>query len=468
MIHLIERDIKQLFNVDYNDTTLIEDVQVYDPRDGKNKYKLPLNFNIDDLDQFCLYVSNTDSDAVTPAALANAKTLFEMLDNRPYNNNDALKARLEYINLALEARIDLALNTKPNIRTYVLRNCNSKLKDILEKEIIEYISHNKITEYTCKYINTLVFDSLMDGWSLVCSKKLAKIIDRKDNSGYARISDFTNDFKNIVSDMNNQLTKSERFIREGKGFDLSSKTIRDEIRGVTKELNAPTNRLSTGIQYLNKMLNGGLESGRSYIFMGLPGIGKSIILLSIAMWMKMYNKLPKVEDMRQAVLFISQENSKTETFERMFNICVSGEDLKDVDDAYIENAMKKAGLIVDENDDNSINFIFKYFNDKEIGCDDIDAMISDYQRKGVQIIAVVQDYVEKLKPKNDYGEMRFNLGSVVIEMSELAKRHKIPFVSAAQLNRTAQSVTDSAIANNKLNTIKLLGKQNISESWDKL
>ena len=73
------------------------------------------------------------------------------------------------------------------------------------------------------------------------------------------------------------------------------------------------------------------------------------------------------------------------------------------------------------------------------------------------------DYIEKLKPKYKYNELRYTLGSIATEMSELAKKRKIPFISAAQLNRMAQSVIDNAVANNKTNTTKLLGKQNISE-----
>ena len=232
-----------------------------------------------------------------------------------------------------------------------------------------------------------------------------------------------------------------------------------------KSLRAPTNKLKTGLQFLNRMLNGGFESGRSYLFMGVTGVGKSIILLSVAMWIKKYNDLPKKEGTRQAVLFISQENSKSETFERIFNINVSGEDIRDFTDEDIENSLRNVGLIVDSDDNDSINFIFKYFDDKEIGVTDIDAMISDYEREGIEIIAVVQDYIEKLRPKQTYTEERFALGAIATELSELAKSRQIPVISAAQLNRMASSVVDNAISNNKTNTTKLLGKQNISESW---
>lgn len=453
-------------NYDSYDGELIDDVQVYDPRKSGSKIVLPLNFTIDDLDTFCLYVNNFSSEYVTHSALVNAKTMFELIDTKNYLNNDSLKGRLEYISLVLEARVDLNLTTKGLIKQHVLRNCNSNLKEIIEEEIIKGLAGQKISDYTCKYINTIVFENLIDGYSLVYSQKLMNILDKKDVGGYKRIGDFSNDLKNLVKEMDSEIKKSEEFTREGKGFDLSLSTMKHKIHTVSKTLNAPSNKLKTGLQYLNKMLNGGLESGRSYLFMGVPGVGKSIVLLSIALWIRKYNKLPKINDMKQAVLFISQENSESETFERLFNMSVSGIDIREFSEADIERQMIDSGVIMDDNDKDGINFIFRYFNDKEIGVSDIDDMIESFAKEGIQIIAVVQDYIEKLQPKHKFTEIRLSLGSIAIEMSELAKRRNIPFVSAAQLNRMASSVVDNAVINNKTNTTRLLGRQNVSESWD--
>ena len=454
-----------MFNLDYDENDILYDnIKVYDPSDGSTKKKnLQLNFTSEDLDTFCLYVTNLNSDVVTHSALVNAKTMFDMLDMRPYNVNDELRAKLEYIILVLEARVYLNLTSKTLIKNHVLRNCDMRLKKFIEDEVLTELSNSKISESTCKYLNSIVYENLIEGYSLVYSKRLVGIFEKKENGGYKRITEFSNDLKELINEMNQDIRKSEEFTRAGKGFDMSSQNIKHEIKSIMKELRAPTNKLRTGLQYLNRMLNGGFESGRSYLFMGVTGVGKSIILLSVAMWIKKYNSLPKQNDMKQAILFISQENSKSETFERMFNINVSGDDIRNFTDDDIEEGLRNIGLISEENDNDSINFIFKYFDDKEIGVKDIDALISDYERQNIQVIAVIQDYIEKLKPKQKFNEMRFSLGAVATEMSELAKARKIPFISAAQLNRMASSVVDNAIANNKTNTTKLLGKQNVSE-----
>lgn len=457
-----------MFNIDYDESDILyNEIKVYDPSDGDIKKKnLQLNFTVEDLDTFCLYVANLDSDVVSHAALTNAKTMFDILDMRPYNVNDELRARLEYITLVLEARVTLNLTTKTLIKNHVLRNCDMRLRPIIEESILKDLSNSKISESTCKYLNSIVYENLIEGYTLDYSKRLMNIFEKKESGGYKRITDFSTDIKELVTEMSQDIKRSEEFMRAGKGFDLSSENMGPKIKSIMKKLRAPTNKLQTGIQWLNRMLNGGFESKRSYLFMGITGVGKSIILLSIALWIKRYNNISARDGMKPAVLFISQENSMDETFERIFNMNISADDIRDFTDEEIEQKLNESGVIIDDVNNNNINFIFKYFDDKEIGVKDIDAMISDYEKEGIQIIAVVQDYIEKLKPKQKQNEMRFVLGSIATELSELAKKRNIPVISAAQLNRMASSVVDNAIANNKTNAIKLLGRDNVSESWD--
>lgn len=457
-----------MFNTSYDDSEILYDnIKVVSVNEKKDS--LQINFSTEELDTICLYVNNLDSDIVSHSALVNAQTMFELMDTKPYNVSDELRSRIEYITLVLEARVTLSLNTRTLIKNHVLRNCDIRLKSYIEEEIIKDMANAEISRSTCKYLNSLVYENLIEGYSTRSAKKLSAIFEKKESGGYKRITDFSKDLKELVSEINKDIRVSEEFMREGQGFDLDNESIKPKIKSIMKKLRAPSNKLKTGLQYLNRMLNGGFESGRSYLIMGVTGVGKSIILLSIAMWIKRYNDIPKHDGMKQAVLFISQENSEAETFERLFNMNVSGDDIRNFSDDEIEDGLRNIGLLVDkENDNSSINFIFKYFDDKEIGVSDINEMITGYENQGIQIIAVVQDYIERLQPKEKYTEVRFALGSLATEMSELAKARNIPFISAAQLNRMATSIIDNAIINNKTNTTKLLGRDNISESYNML
>ena len=51
-----------MFNIDYDESDILyNEIKVYDPSDGDIKKKnLQLNFTVEDLDTFCLYVANLD------------------------------------------------------------------------------------------------------------------------------------------------------------------------------------------------------------------------------------------------------------------------------------------------------------------------------------------------------------------------------------------------------------------------
>lgn len=438
----------------------------YDPRVVLgDKYVLPIRFGLEILDIFCSYVIDIDNDSIPHAALENVKIMFEILDKRPYFNNDSLRARLEYITLVLNARIDLNLDKKSLITQHVLMNCEPSLKDVIEEEVFKGPARVQLNNDVAKYINNMVYENLSEGYSILYNQKLLDLFDKKENGYYKSLTDYTNDFKKLMNEINSNIQNIEKYKREGRGFDLSAKTLLGRAKKIYKELNKPSNKLKLGIQALNKMLNGGLEAGRSYLFVGITGVGKSIVLLSVANWIRKYNKLPKKDGVKQAVLFISQENSTNETFERLFNINVSSNDMRDISEEEFIQSIKNSDLMVS---DDSINLIFKEFSDREIGVSDIDGMIRDYERDGIEIIAVVQDYIEKLRPRQSYSELRHALGSNATELSELAKKWQIPVVTAAQMNRMASSIVDNAIANNKKNTTKLLGRSGIAEAWSML
>lgn len=460
-----------MFNINYENydgSSEFTDIKVYDPRRSKTKTPkiLQIIFTLDDLDEMCRYVFDLDSNIITDASLENMKILFNILDMQPYVNNDDLLARIEFITLILDARIDNQLNTKSLLEAHALRNCNKNFRDIIENDIINEVLKTPIPEATCRYFNNMIYESLQQGYSFAYANRLNDILQKSESGKYKKLSDFSKDIKQLLHDFEEDERQSEEYMREGNGFDLSESTMSKKMKTYLTQLKAPDNKLKTGIQDLNKMLNGGFESGRSYLFMGITGVGKSVILLSCALWMREYNKLPPIPGYRQAILFISQENSEIETVERIYNISVSNQDIRECDESDVVKSLKDAGIIIDKDDDTSINFIFKYFSDKEIGVTEIDDMISDYKKKGIMIIAVVQDYIEKLRPKYKASELRNVLGNIATELSELAKKRNIPVISAAQLNRMASSVVDNAVTNNKTNITKLLGKQNVSESWD--
>ena len=149
---------------------------MYDPRAVLgDKYILPVHFGLEILDIFCSYVIDIDNEYISHNALENAKVLFEILDKRSYMNNDSLKARLQYIELVLDARINLNLDKKSLINQHVLMNCDSTLKSIIEEEILKGPAKTQLNSDVAKYINDLVYENLSEGYSILYNQKLNPI-----------------------------------------------------------------------------------------------------------------------------------------------------------------------------------------------------------------------------------------------------------------------------------------------------
>ena len=85
------------------------------------------------------------------------------------------------------------------------------------------------------------------------------------------------------------------------------------------------------MQGVNTLVGGGFECTRAYLFLGMAGIGKSMLLLNLALQMKKANKgyIPKDPTKIPTILFLTQENSVEETVDRICNI-ITGKNIKEL------------------------------------------------------------------------------------------------------------------------------------------
>ena len=107
-------------------------------------------------------------------------------------------------------------------------------------------------------------------------------------------------------------------------FSLAPGDFEDSVRDAYNQLTSPKRKLITGMQGLNELLGGGFESGRCYMFFGLPGEGKSLILLNILFQLKKYNVDYKCKDptKKPCVVLLTMENDITESIDRLFSVTV--------------------------------------------------------------------------------------------------------------------------------------------------
>lgn len=194
--------------------------------------------------------------------------------------------------------------------------------------------------------------------------------------------------------------------------------------------------------------------------------GKSQLLLKAALDIKKYNKVePKDPDKTPAVLVILMENNIDETVERLFNMCVTSDDIRNYSEKQIIKKLKEeGGLRITEK--SNVDLVIKYYPNRSIDTNDLYGIIKDLDDSGTETIALVIDYVKRLKPAERANTEKEELKNITNELKTLANDLDIPVITAQQLNRTASSVVDAAVQNKKEDVTRLVGRDGVAGSWE--
>ena len=198
----------------------------------------------------------------------------------------------------------------------------------------------------------------------------------------------------------------------------------NEIERHITDLTHEDNTLSSGWSWLDKKLDGGfLEHGRAiYIFAGETNIGKSIFLGNIAR---------NIADQGKTVLLISLEMSELVYAKRITtNLTqIPIRDLRnrtdDIEDAVRQYRQRKSKSRV----------IVKEFPPSTVTCRHIKGYIKKLTDRGVNIDAIVVDYVNLLRSDtgtNSYERIKY----ATEELRALSYVFECPIITATQLNRS--------------------------------
>jgi len=423
---------------------------------------IPLKFDIETLDLLLAFAFDDTNVQITRAALINLRTLVNMCNTNLYRTNQGLKTRLEFLKLILEARLDTGLANRKIILNYAMERIDQK--ELVREEILPEINRTKLNGQAVQHLNLFIADRLMNGYILAYQGEIFKAYDDLESGNYSTLRDFVQRFKHIITDLIYDIRNSENFQENLMTIDLSS-GFENVIKQLVQKLKDPKNKLKTGSQAVNMLLNGGFEGGRSYLFYGLPGIGKSILLLNICIWIMNHNEIiPNDPSKRPAVLYITQENSLAETIERIFNMLVTGDDIRNYTPEEVANLLRtKGGLSLKTKYD--IDLIVQYYDDKEISTLDFYSIIDDIEDTGREVIALVHDYIERIWSSMRLPELRLELAAITNDYSTLAKRKSIPVIGAGQINRKGSDAIDMQMESNRKDLVRFMGKGTLSESW---
>ena len=424
--------------------------------------KLKVKFDKTTLDQIISFIYK-DSVLRTRKTLNNIYKLITNLDEREYENEPTLVERLWIIQKSLDAILYEGMEHKETMAQYCLDqpDCSEYSSDLIKN-----LDENSISYTESKYLLKRVDDALCYGYIITVRRNMKELLDLIEDGDYKSYKAISEDLYTLAYTLIN-IRRSTSSTSADQTFSL----VQDQFEAVVEEsvhMLQDRNRIFlTGIKRLNTILSPGLMSKRLYTFLAFPGKGKSTILLKLALDIKKYNKGIKTKDpdKRPAVLFLTLENDIAETVERMYNMTVSSDDIRNYTPAQVSKQMRREGQLT-ITDDNNIDIIIKEYKNREIDTNDIYGIINDLSDDGVEVVALIVDYMKRIRPFEKASDEKGELKNITNELKELGKFYDMPVITAQQLNRTSATVVDAAIQNNKEDVTRLVGSTGVASAWE--
>lgn len=399
---------------------------------------------------------------VQKSGVANLHRLIDALDLKAYAANKDVQNRLKLIKYVTEARMTYGMKEYDTIRTYVISTYPdssdyiSLLPEMNTLELPEISSVGKIVEERLQYI-----------YLFQTKDELSELLKEFNKGGWSSYKNTIEELRGMLQNLLLNLSSVESNNGLIRKLNMSETNYNDLVEKIVKKMKMPTSVLQTGIRQLNAILSPGFQASRLYLILGLTGRFKSGTLLNIADQICKNNpQIKAVEDgMRKTVLFISNENSIEETYARLFDM------YSDVDDDITKHTPEEVIEILKKNghfnftDSNGIAIEFRYYANMEMSTGDIYTIINEMAENGYKVIAVVLDYIARVKSVNNATEERFRLQDVAKELKSLATYYSIPVITAQQVNREGNGIIDAAMRDEKADLAKFLGTTAVSESY---
>lgn len=428
----------------------------------------PLKIRIDkETLNFLIKFLYKDSTLRSRKALGNIQKLFNSLDYSIYKETEIdILNRIWIIRNTLLARIKEGLEDNEIVKSYCKELPDS---DEYKNQLLDEItSGKKISHSESKYLLKQVEDRLNFGYALALKEVFDEIFSSLDPFDIRSFRTIMDDLYDIASALIN-FKRRNASIGAEEEFSLQDDVFQTVLTDAMMILKNRNRIFLTGIQHLNTILAPGYMGGRLYLYLAFPGGGKSQILLNAALDIKQYNPDIKTEDSdkRPAVLFITMENSIEETVERIFNIVASDDDIRNYTPKQVEKMLRDRGNLT-LSDKNGIDIIIKYYKNRSIDTNDLYAIIEDLADDGVEVIALIVDYIKRLRAVEHGANEKEELKNISNELKDLAIIYRIPVITAQQLNRTSSTVVDAALQARKEDITKLIGRDGVAGAWELL
>jgi replicative DNA helicase len=426
------------------------------------KRKIPIRMDISMMNMIIGVIFHKNSLQITKKSLTNIKKLFDMIDSNVFQNNEQLEARFNFIKKALEAKIEKGFENEDAILDYCV-------SDVVNKETNEIIRnlerYTRLKADEIKYIFKTIEDRLQFSYLFKYKDPIYDGIEKLDSGEYESFREINDNLKNILTKLLTEMRKTKN-IDKINTFSLDDENYEAQIEDIVVRLKDPSRMVFTGLQSFNQILAPGFLSKRTYVILGLPGSFKSGILMSIAYWAKKFNVNFKTKrGKRPTVLYVTLENDVDETIERIFNMTVCANDIRNYTPKEVVKMLKEKGefYLKDEND---MNICIMYFGNREISTWDLYTIVEDMEDDNKEVICIILDYLKRIRSHERAKDEKEELKHITNELKTLATDLDIPVITAHQINRAGASVIDNAAIQNKEDLTNLLGRANTGTAWE--
>lgn len=409
------------------------------------------------LDILCNMVLSRNKN-VRRTQLMNIVKLLDLIDPAKYNNDPVKVEKYKFIRKGIEARLGLNIDD-PYL---VMQHING---GVISDDIVDIDHYKEIQTSEVDFMNNMVAETLQYATVYNSVDKMMDICTRFKTHEYGSKGEIVEEFKNHTNDIQNEFRRSRNEDHTEMMFSLRDGTFEDCIIETYNRAANPRKKLSTGMQGLNEMLGGGFESGRTYIFFGLPGEGKSTVILNIIYQIKKYNRDYQCKDAtkRPCIVLLTMENSVEESIERLFGMATDREKMTEFDVGSVISMLRNDGELT-LSDDNPIDIIIKYKPTNSVDCGYLYTLTDDLEDQGYEVIAMFQDYIGRIRSTQHLADARLEYGAVTDDFKVYAQLKDIPVISVSQLNRDASKRIDDGRQSSKNDLVRALGRSNISES----
>lgn len=398
--------------------------------------------------------------------IKNINYLFSNLNLTKYKTNPDLLAYIWCIKFVSGQWLSGILN--PDLIIESARrsgDCNEAKEELMTKAAN---SNEVLNPEEVQLIFNLISDGIQFGEILAKKDQYIEELENIDISDAGACRKTVSALFNISQSLmdikynTNLLTSSKQVFNSA-----DADSIKTSIDQTFEALEVSKNVFRTGIKWWNNLLSPGYENSRIYAYIGLPGAGKSTVLLKSALDIRKYNPdfKNKTPGLKPCVLYITMENSFAETIARVWNMSFTDSILNYSKEEAIEKITKV--LEVDSESNLNIEIVIQTYNYREISTDDLYTIVKNLQEQGFEVVALVLDYIKRIRPVIQTPDnTKLELGRIINELKTLAKVLNIPVITAHQMNRAGAAVVDNAVRQGKGDVTKLVGRENVGDSWD--